>query len=286
VLRQFRDLRQSRTIATASVRLTAWRLGSGPPLYLLPGFAGNHELFALLAWLLKDSRECVLLDPPDLAARSRSRPEAVLRELVEALGRLADELQHESLSLHATSLGGLWALASAVQAPARIRRLSIQAGFARRQFSGVERAGLTALSRWPAPLSRLPTVRTLLDYNHARWFPPFDLTRWQFCRETLLSTPLPQLALRARLAQQLDLRADLPRVEVPVLLVATEGEGSLLAAAREELTARLPRCRVESLDNTGQLPHVTHPHRLAKLLSTFLAADCDSASDSNEQPDA
>src|SRR5690606_19929921 len=39
-------------------------IGSGPPLYFLNGLLGSHEIFCLLAWLLRDSFRCVLMDHP------------------------------------------------------------------------------------------------------------------------------------------------------------------------------------------------------------------------------
>jgi pimeloyl-ACP methyl ester carboxylesterase len=67
-----------------------------------------------------------------------------------------------------------------------------------------------------------------------------------------------------------DLRPDLPQIRQPVLLVRTEGEGAVSAACQEELAAALPHAKSEWLHTTGQLPYLTHPHRLAKLVKSFL----------------
>lgn len=64
----------------------------------------------------------------------------------------------------------------------------------------------------------------------------------------------------------------LREVHQPVLIVRTEGEGRLLTDGAEALAAGLPHARVEWLHSAGQFPHVTHPHRLVKLLRDFRSA--------------
>src|SRR5260221_13561148 len=52
-------------------RLSGRTLGTGPALYLLNGFSGTHELYALFAWLLRDKFRCVLFDYPAPARRQQ-----------------------------------------------------------------------------------------------------------------------------------------------------------------------------------------------------------------------
>lgn len=105
--------------------------------------------------------------------------------------------------------------------------------------------------------------------NHRRWFPPFDSTRWEFYSDNVGACPVAEAALRARVAGGVDLGPSLPAARVPTLLLQTEGDGSTALAAQQPLLTALPDVRVETLDNTGRLPHLTHPHRLVKSLRAF-----------------
>src|SRR6516225_9671239 len=62
VLREFHRQADAWYLDRQSYRISGRTIGSGPPLYLLNGFSGTHELYALLAWLLQDRYRCVLFD--------------------------------------------------------------------------------------------------------------------------------------------------------------------------------------------------------------------------------
>ena len=44
--------------------VTATQFGTGPPLVFLPGSVASPRIYALSAWLLKEDRQCWLLDHP------------------------------------------------------------------------------------------------------------------------------------------------------------------------------------------------------------------------------
>jgi len=67
-----------------------------------------------------------------------------------------------------------------------------------------------------------------------------------------------------------DLRPRLNEVTTPVLLIRSEGEGMVSAACQRDLEAGLPHARVERLTSCGHLPYLSHPHRLAKIVKSFL----------------
>jgi len=76
-------------------------------------------------------------------------------------------------------------------------------------------------------------------------------------------------AARSLVLKESDVRDRLDEVSQPVLLIRTEGEGQLAAGCQELLAERIANTQVERLHSSGQLPYLTHPHRLAKLLKTF-----------------
>jgi pimeloyl-ACP methyl ester carboxylesterase len=265
VLREFHRQADAWYLDRPNCRISGRSFGSGRPLYLLNGFAGTHELYALLVWLLRDQFRCVVFDYP-VPRCGR----ATLNDLADDVIAIADVCGDQSLSLFATSFGSLVALAALNRHPRRIDRAVMQGGFAHRDLSRSERM-LIHIGRWlPGRLRHIPARTIIQRQNHLRWFPPFDATRWRFYLDNSGATRLCELARRGRIARDCDLRSQLGHIEQPVLLVRCEGDGRLLESYGNSLAEALPCATVESLNDTGQIPFLTHPHRLAKIIRPFL----------------
>jgi pimeloyl-ACP methyl ester carboxylesterase len=249
--------------------LSAVCLGEGPPVYFLPGFLGDHELFALTAWLLREEFECVLIDPPADAGNRRAAPQTVLAGWAEGVFRLANQLGHARLRLYGTSLGGLLALQMMSTHPDRLKGVALHCAFPGLRFRVMERCLLSLGIRSGRTLGQVRAAMQIQQSNHRRWFAPFDPTRWEFFADNIAATPVRDAALRARVAGAVDLRERLPQLATRTLLIESEGDGRTAKAAQQQLLAGLPDVCVENLDNSGRLPHITHPHRLVKLLRTF-----------------
>jgi pimeloyl-ACP methyl ester carboxylesterase len=268
VLEEFRAQRTNVPFTFQGRPAVAYAFGAGRPLCFLNPAAGNSELFALTAWLLRDECECLLFDYPPLPPFGS--PLAALDKCGAALRAAADVGRHGRFSVIAAGLGSHIALHLMSTEPDCVEAAVLVCGSARRTLSFVER-GLLAWGRlWPGPARRIPGWLAVQQQNHRRWFPPFDATRWEFLLDNLGATPTAQLARRMSVMSGIDLRPSLPGIRQPVLLVRTEGEGAVSAACQDELAACLPHAQSEWLHTTGQLPYLTHPHRLAKLVKSFL----------------
>ncbi|MBS0264070.1 MAG: alpha/beta fold hydrolase, partial [Planctomycetes bacterium] len=243
-------------------------LGSGPALYFLNGFVGSQELFALLAWLLRDQFRCVVFDYPPSVSRGWTLADAVADLLA-----IADQAGDAEFHLFGHSFGSMVALQALAEHPQRIRRAVLQGAFAHYDWSTSERLLLSAGRLLPGRVKLLPGRVFIQRQNQGRWFPPFDLTRLQFYLENTGNSTIRQLALRASLARSCDLRPRLPEIRQPVLLLRSEGDGHVLTGCSETLAAGLPHVTVDTMNDTGQIPFLTHPHRLAKLIRPFLAAE-------------
>ena len=260
-------------------RLSGRTLGSGPPLYLLNGFSGTHELYSLFVWLLRDRFRCVLFDYPVSAGGKH----LTLDDMADDLVAIADTCADRTCSVFASSFGGLVAMTALGRHPGRFDRTIIHAGFAHRSLSWFERLLIDVCRRLPGRLRHFPGRGAVQRQNHRRWFPPFDGTRWQFFSDNTGSAPLAELARRAAIVRDCDLRPLLPAIKQPLLLLRSEGNGPLLDACNQELANGLPHAAVESMNDTGQIPFLTHPHRLAKVVHGFF--DVDTASRQPELPD-
>lgn len=66
------------------------------------------------------------------------------------------------------------------------------------------------------------------------------------------------------------LQATLPAIDVPVLLIAGEGDSAVPPATSVRAAARLPSARVEILPGLGHLAHEEDPVGVATLIAQFL----------------
>ncbi|MGE5194789.1 MAG: alpha/beta fold hydrolase [Deltaproteobacteria bacterium] len=268
VLREFHQQADAWYHDRKNYRIVGRSFGSGPPLYLLNGFSGTHELHALLVWLLRDRYRCVLFD----YATPPARGHVTLTDLADDLIAVADAAGDRRFDVFAPLFGGLVAMDAMGRHPDRIGRGVLQGAFAHRSLSRLERL-LIRLCDWnPGKLRHLPLRGILQTQSHRRWFPPFDRTRWQFLFDNTGSVPLAEMARRAAIVRDCDLRPVLKEIRQPILLVRTEGEGKILEECCPVLASGLPHAKVEWMSDTGHFPYLTHPHRLAKVIDGFFAA--------------
>jgi pimeloyl-ACP methyl ester carboxylesterase len=237
-------------------------LGEGPPLYFLNGISATPTLFCLTVWLLRDEFRCVILDYP---------PEAqTLEQLAQSLDLAATQFGDEQFDLYATSFGTSVALHAMQTISQRIQHAVLQGPLISMKFSMAERLALATLGWLPGQIGRLPLRKTVLQNNHARWFPPFDITRWQFLMAETGDVPTRDVARRAKMLRGLDLTDQISGIETPTLVISSEGEAARHRESADVLAAKLQNARAEEISNTGHVPCVTHPHRLAKLVRQFL----------------
>jgi pimeloyl-ACP methyl ester carboxylesterase len=275
VLESFRSEGAAWSIDVDGGTLHGRTLGRGRPLYFLNGITGNCELFCLLAWLLRDDFRCVLFDYRSLASLGRRRDVAragrlTMRRLVDDLWAVADAQGERTFSLFAAPFGALVALSAMSERPERVEQAVLLGGFVRRRLSLFERF-LCGVGRFvPGKSGQVPVRDTLQRASHQRAFPPFDASRWGFFAANTSQTPIGDLADRAALLGTFDLTRDASRIERPVLLLGVEHEGAISAAGREELQRLVPAARTEFIPLAGQLAYLTHPHRVAKAVRSFL----------------
>lgn len=65
--------------------------------------------------------------------------------------------------------------------------------------------------------------------------------------------------------------AELPRVDVPVLLVGGDRSATYFRATLDALLAKLPRARLEIVTGAGHMLHAEAPRRFAELVMAFAA---------------
>jgi 2-succinyl-6-hydroxy-2,4-cyclohexadiene-1-carboxylate synthase len=257
--------------------LAAERGGRGPALMLLHGYTGTGHSMAGLARTLQHDFDTIA---PDLPGHGRSAQrsigdsygfEACLDDLVATLAATG----HESAHWLGYSLGARLALACAVRHPSRVESLVLLAGragiadpaarAARRNAdealaARIEEHGVAAfVDEWLAQ----PLFATL------RRLGPEFMTRE---RATRLANDAHGLASSLRAlgpAAQPALFDAVPRVNVPVLLVAGALDGGFVAAACE-LARSLPRAELCVIPDAGHAVHLEQPEACQRAVREFL----------------
>lgn len=253
------------TFESREVDLQLQAIGEGPPLWFLGGFTGDRRQFALLAWLLKEHFRCVLWDAE---WRISPSPTEVVPVLADAMMAATGG---QPISLFATSFGSQVALSAMIRSPELSTAAILHAGFAHRRYTLSERL-LARIGSWSTrPIGELRAWQQIQETNHRTWFPPIDPGRWEFLRDNLAATRACDLARKVRGVAAGSVGESLETITTPVQLIRTEGDGRVLSKAMDELAERLPNVRVESLHTTGHFAHVSHPHRVAKVVKAFLA---------------
>jgi 2-hydroxy-6-oxonona-2,4-dienedioate hydrolase len=106
------------------IRIRALEVGSGPPLFLVPGGPGESFHFVPLMAQLKGWRILTFDRPGAAMSDAVDHREVDLRRFaVETLIAVMDYFELEEAPVVASSMGGLWSLWLALDEPARISKL-------------------------------------------------------------------------------------------------------------------------------------------------------------------
>jgi 3-oxoadipate enol-lactonase len=189
-----------------------------------------------------------------------------LDALAEDFCRLMDHLGIDRFHLVAAKIGGTIARAFAARRPERVRTLTVVG------TPAPWRVGVAA---------RVPTLRRELEMHGVEhWarqnmggrlgsaFPREGVAWWtQFMGGTSLST---QLGFMATIACA-DIRADLPKIACPTLVITTENSGLGSVADTRAWQQQIPNSELVVLPGNSYHVAVTHADRAAAATLAFIA---------------
>lgn len=249
--------------------------GRGAPLVLLHGWALHAGFYAPLVPALAADRRVHAVDLP---GHGRSPPLArwTLDGVVEALERTF-AAEGAAVDVLGWSLGGVVALAWAHAHPARVRRL-VLVGTTPKFVAG---------DGWPHAVAPLTLARFA---DELRVAPRATLQRFltlqvqggeagratlAVLRQALLARGVPEPAALSGALHALagaDLRARVPAIRQPTLVVAGTRDTLVPPAASAWLAARLPEARHIALDGAAHAPFLSHPQAFLAAVQGFLGA--------------
>lgn len=245
--------------------------GDGPPVLLLHGWSRSGADFAPLAARLSENHRVIRLD---LRGHGRSSPgRFTLDDLAGDVIALTEALELRGALLVGWSLGAQVALAAWPALAGRVDRLVLLGATPRFTEGDGWPHGLPAraVEGLAARLRRQPE-RTLERF-FADCFAPGELDDAGRARIAALAPgPPPELACLLAgltLLATTDLRASLPAVTPPTLLLHGDADAICPPGAGRALAALLPRARLELLAGAGHAPLLSRAAEVAARISAF-----------------
>ena len=253
------------------------RSGHGPALVLLHGFTGNSGSMAGLARDLGNDFDVIV---PDLPGHGRSVDRASLPKYdfdacVEDLVATLDAAGRRPAHWLGYSMGARLALGCAVRHPSRVASLVLLAGRAGIREPGERSARRAADEALAARIEARGVEPFVDDWLAQPLFATMQRLGPQFMareRSARLANDATGLASSLRAlgpAAQPPLFDALPRVTVPVLLMAGALDARFVAAAHE-LACGLPRAEVCVIPGAGHAVHLEQPGACLRVVHEFL----------------
>src|SRR5580692_11339231 len=253
--------------AFARGAVNAAEVGYGPPLFLFHSLLSDRASFDAVAPGLSRSFRVVI---PELPGFGRSQ--AVRGGLADVADRMAEAVSDAAGGSDALVLGngygGFVALQMAIRHPGIASRLILANSGA--VFSEAGREAFRSM----AAASEANGLPAITDVAMRRLFAPEfqaehpDLMRDR--REAFLRTD-PQV-FRAACAQlaEIDLRPELSKVRMPVLVMVGEQDEATPPSMSQELASLLPNARLKIIPGCAHVPQLQSPEVFLDAIGDFL----------------
>jgi pimeloyl-[acyl-carrier protein] methyl ester esterase len=245
--------------------------GGALPIVMLHGWGMNLRVYDALRGEFAQ-RETWAIDLPG-HGRSPWWPEAV--DFLAQRAAVLDVLPHRCV-LVGWSFGAKLAMSIAADFPDRVAALVLIAATPRHMQSPDWPQGMQpeAMSAFHRALEQ-DWQRTLDDFV---WLQLRGSRNAEAAQQAIASAlteegaPVPAaLAAGLALLDSVDLRAQVPRITAPTLVIAGENDRVTPPAAARWLAAQLPRAALVEIPRAGHAPLVSHTPEVAAALRDFLA---------------
>lgn len=278
---RYNSAMHSRYLTIGGYQLHVLEAGAGPAVLLLHGFAGSAKDWRPTGeWLAQRGYRAIAVDCLGFGRSAKPADAPYGLELMAGLYvGLLDALAIPRAALVAHSMGGKYALATALLHPRRVDRLALVGSDG---FSAP--SPLTRIGGWPLMgaailwLSARPALlRGMLGaafYEPERFVTPELIRRGQ---EALLGAENQRaLSALSRRYDQTDLRltglsARLPELRCPTLLVWGDHDRVFPPACGYAAAAAIPGAGLAIIPRCGHFPQIEAARTFRGLLAGFLA---------------
>lgn len=235
---------------------------TAPPLLLGPSLGTSLALWDRVAPELSTTHRVIRWDLPGHGGSSPALigPGATVADLAELVLRLADALGVERFGYAGVSIGGAVGMHLAVHHPERITSLAAICSSAR--------FGEPDGWRERAALVRAEGTGPLVETANSRWFTP-GFSDPGLLADQRAADPGAYAACCDALAG-FDLRAELPRIAVPTLLVAGREDPATPPAHLREISDAVPGATLTELAGASHLAPAERPGAVLAALRGHL----------------
>jgi magnesium chelatase accessory protein len=267
----------SRFVRATGMRWHVQQMGSGPTLLMLHGTGASTHSWRTLAPLLARSFTVVA---PDLPGHSFTESPARGRLSLPGMARQIGEV------LHTLAIDPAMAVGHSAGA-AIMLRMALDGAIAPRAMVSLNGALLPfggAVSQFFSPLARLLVLNPLVPHLFA-WRASKRSAVQRLILNTgstiddggiefygrLVSSPRHVAAALAMMANW-DLEPlvrDLPKLQIPLLLVACGGDRAISSDQAFRVRERMPSAKVEYVRGLGHLAHEERPDQFAEIITKW-----------------
>jgi pimeloyl-ACP methyl ester esterase len=260
---------------SAGVEIYYEETGQGCPLVMLHGWSMSNRVWRFQKELADSCRLVI----PDLRGHGRSSAPAagyLLENLAGDVVALFERLELTNAVLLGWSLGSQVALAAFPKLQERLASLVL--------VGATPRFTATDGHPWGLPTTELRGIGLRLRRNFTGTMGEFfrgmfaaeELSREQenlIAREIVMAGHLPKPAVTQatlNILASADLRAILPEIRLPVLIIHGSADAVCPPGAARYLAERLPDARLVMLDGAGHAPFLSRPDEFNAILRKFL----------------
>lgn len=257
------------TVVLGGTRIAYRRAGSGPPLVLLHGIGGNADQWREQLAGLAGAFDVIAWDAPGYVGSDDPERDWGNADYAAALAGFLDALGLDRVHLVGQSWGGVIAQGFAGRHPQRLRSLTLANTFIagaqpeedRRASRDARLRALAAMT--PAEMAEGRVAAVLAPD------PPAELRREVV--DMLAAIRPSGYRAAANAIYGADERGVLPRIALPVLVVAGDRDAVVPLERAEQLAAAIPGARLAVFPGSGHLTNQEQPRRFDRVLCDFLA---------------
>jgi pimeloyl-ACP methyl ester carboxylesterase len=255
-------------IAVDGFQIRYRRRGSGPPVVLLHGFFGDHRVWRR-QFELADQFTVVAWDAPGCGGSTVPPPTFRMADYADLLASFIERLGLERPHLVGNSFGGTLALEFAIRYPGLARSMVVADSYA--GWSGSFSPDVVA-QRLAASL---PDLELPADQVATKWLPGFVTPSAPAgvrdeLRAIIADFNATGMGTMIRALAEADVRAGLPRISIPTLLIWGYQDVRSPLSVAEDLRMAITGSRLVVIDGAGHLSHAEAPERFNGEVRQFL----------------
>jgi len=256
--------------AERALHYTVCGAADGPPVLLLHGLGSRAADWSWQSPALEPHYRVIAVDLPGHGGSPLPSPAVTVEAMAEAVAALVGDLTPAPVHVVGLSLGACVAVRLALQAPSRVRSLTLVNPFARLRSGGpgdLVRLGhrLLLLGTAPMPALAAHVARGLFPWPEQR-------ALYDAAVASLSATSRRGYAMAMRALARFDARGQLAAVRPPTLVVAGDRDRVVPLGAKLQLAAAIRGARVEVIPGSGHATPYDRPEAFNRLLLEFLAA--------------